>query len=121
MVVLLPFAGCSRKPDNPHVRILLDAQGNALQDKILLTELRDGRLTNALELLEQQMDSSIIIMKGSLSKVGGPNGDAALGTLRSLKAYRETHPRKREAVIPDTDTENEELMRKASRILSELQ
>jgi hypothetical protein len=118
IVVLLLITGCSRKTENPRNRILLDAQGNALQAKVLLTELRGGHLTNALELLEQQIDSSIIIMDGSLLKVAAPERDGALGTLRSLKAYREAHPRERQAVIPETD--NEEMTRKASRILSEL-
>ena len=86
--------------------------------KILLTELRDGHLTNALELLEQRMDSSIIMMDRSLSKASGPERDAALGTLQALKGYRKTHPRQQEAIIPEVDTKW--TSQEASRILSEL-
>jgi len=96
----------------------MGAQSDGLAAKIILTELRDERLTNGLELLEQQMDSAIILIDGSLSKVSSPEREAALGTLRSLKAYRAAHPRQREAAIPDTDTE--EMTRKASGILDEL-
>jgi hypothetical protein len=118
LFVLLALAGCCRKIYNPHSGVLLGAQSDALAAKIVLTELREGRATNALELLEQQIDSSIIMIDCSLSKVSGPEREAALGTLRSLKAYRAARPRQREAVIPDID--NEEMVRKASRILSEL-
>ncbi len=118
LVALALLGGCSRKPDNPYARLVLDSQANALQAQILVTELRDGRLTNAVELLEEQIDSSIIIIDSNLSRVGGQQAEAGVGTLRLLKAYRQTHPRRREAVIGDTN--NEEMMRKAARVLSEL-
>lgn len=124
LFVLLAFAGCSCKSDNPHSAILLRAEADALEAKIVLTELRDGRLTNALELLEMQIDSSIIIVDHSLSKMSDPERNLALGTLRSLKAYREAHPRQREAVIQDADKEDADEMiqgtEKASRVLSDL-
>ena len=130
LFVLVALVGCSRKSDNPHSGInaqsdiLLHAQSDALQAKVVLTELRDGRLTNALELLEMQIDTSVIMIDYSLSKVSGPEREAALGTLRSLKAYREAHPRQREAVIQDADKEDAEAMiqasQEASRILSDL-
>jgi hypothetical protein len=125
LFVLLALAGCSRKSGNPHYDMLLRAQSDALEAKIVLTELRDGRTSNALELLEQQIDISIITIDASLSKVSGPERDTALGTLRSLKAYWATHPRQREAVIPDEMTIEEkasieEMTRKASGILGDL-
>jgi hypothetical protein len=130
LFVVLALAGCSRKSDaphsdvNPHREYLLHAQADALQAKIVLTELRDGHRTNALELLEMQIDTSVIMIDHSLSKVSGPEREAALGTLRVLKAYREAHPRQREAVLQDVDKEDAaELIRaaqEASRILSDL-
>ena len=124
LFVLVALAGCSRKSENPHSDALLRAQSDALQARIVLTELRDGRLTNAMELLEMQMDTSIIMIDHSLSNVSGPEREAALGTLRSLKDYREAHPRQREAGIQDADKEDTEAMiqasQKASRILSDL-
>ena len=71
LLVLLVVIGCSRKAVNQHSRILLGAQSDALAAKIVLSELREGRVTNALELLEQQIDSATIIIDGSLPKVSG--------------------------------------------------
>jgi hypothetical protein len=130
LFVLAALVGCSRESDNPHSGInpqsdiLLHAQSDALQAKIVLTELRDGRLTNSIELLEMQIDTSIIMIDHSLSNVSGAEREAALGTLRSLKAYREAHPRQREAVIHDADKQDAEAVlqasQEASRILSDL-
>jgi hypothetical protein len=127
---LAAIAGCARQSDSPHSSInaqsdiLLHAQSDALQAKIVLTELRDGRSTNALELLEMQIDTSIIMIDHSLTNVSGAERGAALGTLRSLNAYRETHPRQREAVIQDAGKDDAATMIKASqeasRILSDL-
>jgi hypothetical protein len=128
LFVLVVLVGCSRKSDipqrDPQRDILLQAQSDALEAKIVLTELRDGRLTNATELLEMQIDTSVIMIDHSLSKVSGPEREAALGTLRSLKAYREAHPRQREAVIQDADKQDAEALlqasQEASRILRDL-
>ena len=125
LFVLLALAGCSRMTHNRHSDVLLGARADALEAKIVLTELRAGRFTNALELLEAQIDISIIKIDASLAKVTGPEREAALGTLQSLKAYRAAHPRQREAVIPDGMTAEEkarieEMTRKASGILGEV-
>jgi len=131
LFVLVVLAGCSRKPDisqrDPQREqrdILLHAQSDALQAKIVLTELRDGHLTNALELLEMQIDTSVIMIDHSLPSLSASERDEALGTLRLLKAYREAHPRRREAVIQDADKQDTETLvqasQKASRILNDL-
>ena len=130
LCVLLTLVGCSRKADNghsdvnPHRDYLLHAQVDALCAKDVLTELRDGHSTNALEMLEMQIDSSVIIIDHSLTNLSGWERDSALGTLRVLKAYREAHPRKHEAVFQDVDKENAALLiqgaEEASRILSDL-
>lgn len=130
LFMLLALVSCSRKSDNPrsdinpHKDMLLYAQGDALYAKNVLIELRDGHLTNALELLEMQIDTSIIMIDHSLSNVSGAGREQALGTLRSLKAYREAYPRKREAVFQDADKEDAKLTiqatQEASRILGDL-
>ena len=128
LFVLVAFVGCSRKSDisqrDPQRDILLHAQADALEAKIVLTELRDGHPTNALELLEMQIDTSVITIDHSLTNLSGSEREAALGTLQSLKAYREAHPRQREAIIQGADKEDVEAMiqasQKASRILSDL-
>lgn len=110
--------GCSRKATGPHNPVLLGAQSDALAAKIVLTELRDGRLTNALELLEQQIDSSIIAIDSRLAKLPEHDRETAIGVLESLKAYRVAHPRRQEAVIPDV--EYEAMIQKAAQVLSQL-
>jgi len=131
LFVLVALVGCSRKPDSSQRDpqreqrdIVLHAQSDALQAKIALTELRDGHLTNTLELLEMQIDTSVIMIDHFLPSLSAPQRDEALGTLRLLKAYRETHPRQQEAVIQDVDKEDTQAMvqasQKASRILSDL-
>ena len=91
---------------------------------IVLTALRDGHLTNALELLEMQIDTSAITINHSLSRLSGPDRVSALSTLRRFKAYREAHPRQRDAVIPDVGKEDAAALnqgaQEASRILSDL-
>jgi hypothetical protein len=128
--VVLALVGCSCKSEAPHSDrnplsdMLLHAQTEGLEAKIVLNELRDGHVTNALELLEMNIDTSVIMIDHSLSKVSGPEREAALGTLRVLKAYREAHPRQREAVLQDADKADEQVIsrgaQKASRILSDL-
>ena len=122
--VILALVGCSRESANPHSDILLHAQADAVEAKIVLTELRDGHLTNALELLEMRIDTSVIIISHSVSNISGAERGMALGTLRSLKAYRETHPRQQEAVIQDAEKQDAETIiqasQNASRILSDL-
>jgi CheY-like chemotaxis protein len=129
--MLLVLVGCSRKSDGPRSDInlrtsdfLLHAEGDALNAKIVLTELRDGRSTNALELLEMQIDASIVMIDHSLPNVSGAERERALGTLRLLKAYREAHPRQREAVIQGADKQDAEALmqgsQEASHILSGL-
>jgi hypothetical protein len=130
LFVLLALVGCSRRSDNPQSGlnrqrdIVLHAESDALYAKIVLTNLRDGHLTNALELLEMQIDTSIIMIDHSLSNISGAERETDLGTLRSLKTYREAHPRQQEAVFQDADKEDEAAMiqasQKASRILSDL-
>jgi hypothetical protein len=124
LFLLLALAGCSRQPENPQRAMLLRAQADAAEARILLTELREGRVTNAVELLETQMDTAIIQIDRSLAKVSGPERDTALAILRFLKEYRTAHPRQREAVLREVTKEDaEELARgtqEASRILSNL-
>jgi len=138
---MLALVSCSREPANRHSDTLLQAQVDALQGqryrdmllhdeadalyaKTVLTELRDGHPTNALELLELQIDTSVNMIDHSLPKLSGWERDNALSTLRLLKTYREKHPRQQEAVIPDAEKQDTETLNQArenaSRILSDL-
>ncbi len=79
--------------------MLLNAQAGALTARILLDELRAGRLANALELLEQQLDTNVLAMQKFSESAGPSERQPVLGTLRILRDYRRRHPRKTEAVI----------------------
>ena len=77
--------------------LLAKTVADALVDKTLLTEIREGRTTNAIEILEFSIDSSIVQMAHST------NWDAATQqeisqTLSLLKQYRQKYPRKIEAI-----------------------
>jgi hypothetical protein len=77
-----------------------------------------------LELLEMQIDTSVIMIDHSLSKASGPERASALDVLRSLKAYRVAHPRQREAGFQDLSKEEAKALvhasQQASHILSGL-
>ena len=99
--------------------MMLNAQGEALSARILLDELRGGGLANALELLEQQLDTSVLAMQRFSEPAGPSEREAVLGTLRILRDYRRRHPRKTEAVI-EGDVEGLRLAREeAQKILHE--
>jgi len=91
-------------------------QGNALEAEILLTELREGRLTNVLELLEQKLDASVIALNNRLSKADESEKQDILQVLRGLKQYRQAHPRVREAVILD-ECEDAQAMAETDRMI----
>jgi hypothetical protein len=131
LFVLAVLVGCSRTPDisqrNPQREqrdMILHAETDALYAKTVLTALRDGQQTNALELLEMQIDTSVIMIDHSLTNLSGSERESALGTLRIFKAYREAHPRQQEAVLQDADKVDAQALmqasQKASQILSDL-
>ena len=65
-----------------------------------------------------------MMMDRLLPSLAAPEREAALGTLRALKVYREAHPRQQEAVVHDTGGTDVQALRqarqKASQILSDL-
>lgn len=113
---MILITSCSHHAEKSSNHLLIDSQADALEAKILLIELRTGRLTNALELLEEKLDSSIILIADQ-SKL---TDSEVLHTLRAIKDYREKYPRKNEAVIPDTPSTSE-ISEKATSILAEVQ
>lgn len=127
-MVALSLLSCSRESaarygDERYSNMILNTETDALQAKTVLTELREGRRTNALELLEMQIDTSVLMVNQSLTNLSGSDRDAAMSTLRLLTAYREAYPRKQEANLPADKTDAEALIpgrRDASRILNNL-
>jgi hypothetical protein len=82
---------------------LLNAQAEALVARIVLDELRGGRMANALELLEQKIDSCVLIIARLTQKLGTAAPEDVAPTLRVLLDYRQRHPRKREATFEGLD------------------
>lgn len=81
--------------------MLLHAQAEALTARILLDELRAGRIATALELLEQQMDTSVLMIDGFARKAEPTQQASAVESLRVIRQYRSRYPRKPEAVIEE--------------------
>jgi hypothetical protein len=102
--------------------MLSNAQAKALAARILLDELRAGRIETALELLEQSMDTSILMIDGFARKAKPPQQASAAESLRIVRKYRQRHPRKTEAVIDATDDglEKKTTQEKVKRILDEI-
>jgi hypothetical protein len=76
--------------------------GDALVAKTLLTEIRDGRVTNAIETLEFTIDCSIVAMEHT-NNFDAATQEQILHTLRLLKEYRQRYPRKNVAVSNEGD------------------
>ena len=116
--------GCSQRADTVNnTDALLNAESDALEAMTLLTELRAGRVTNVIELLEMEVDSSILLIHGELSQATESERQSALETLDLLKKYRASHLRRREAIIPDTESfadYTSNMMHTASNILNDL-
>ena len=79
--------------------MLLNAQAEALAARIILDELRAGRIEVALELLEQRLDTSVLIVDKFADKVEPAQKTNAVASLRIVRQYRLRYPRKLEAVI----------------------
>ena len=94
---------------------------DALVDKTLLTEIREGRVTNADEMLEFSIDCSIVEMEHS-TNCDPATQQRILETLQLLKQYREKYPRKNEAVIGADDElkQNLKTTQEASEFLDQL-
>jgi hypothetical protein len=101
--------------------MLLNEQGNPLSARILLDELRAGRLPNALELLEQRIDTCVMAISKFAEGGTESERERAAGTLQVLRNYRARYPRKSEATILE-DAESlatlERAREKARRILN---
>jgi hypothetical protein len=89
-------------------RKLLNAQTEAAITQTLLDELRSGRIANALELLEQQLDSSILSVHRFIGEVEPAERTTTIAMLRKFRQYRLRHPRKTEAVF-DSELQKDDL------------
>ena len=99
-VLLVSFAIISCTRDRPQETVeariknqmLLENAGQALVNKILLTEIREGRISNAIESLEFSIDCSVVVL-GQQTNDNPRVEEQILRTLRMLKEYRQKFPR----------------------------
>lgn len=119
VVLLLPIAisscTCDRSKESVDARIknhmLLENAGQALVNKILLSEIREGRISNAIESLEFSIDCSVVVM-GQKTNYNSLNEEQILRTLRMLKEYRQQYPR--QSKTPTTANESDEAARESA-------
>jgi hypothetical protein len=83
----------------PEKAALLAAQAEALVARILLDELRAGRTSNALELLEQQLDTNLLILERQLKNAEEAERSQISAVLKIIQDYRARYPRKNAASI----------------------
>ena len=80
--------------NNPeNARLLLNTEGEALAARILLEELRAGRLDNAVELLEQRIDVSVCAIDRMAKTAQPQEQERTTGALKVLSEYRRRFPR----------------------------
>jgi len=98
---------------------LLDAQTEAAISQTLLDELRSGRIANALELLEQRLDTSVLLIHRFIGEVEPAERTITIGVLRKIRQYRMRHPRKTEAVFDSEAQEDVATHEKVGKLLDE--
>ena len=97
---------------------LLSGEAEALAARVVLDELRAGRLANALELLERSLDTDVLVIDTLGRQLDAAERERAAGTLQVLRDYRERHPRKSEAEFEgDDDLELRRSQQKVREIL----
>ena len=102
----------------------LISEAEVLHARILLDELRAGRIANALELLELRVDVGIMMIHGFSKGAESAELERVAGTLRLIREYRQRYPRKTEAVIEgveETAIDSDQRREKVRSILYESQ
>jgi hypothetical protein len=78
-----------------------DKAASLLADKILLEEIRRGNSSNAIMLLEMDVDSGMTILSNEFTSVNLATKTNVNYTLEALKEYRDKYPLKAGAAIGD--------------------
>jgi hypothetical protein len=95
------------------------SQANAAQGP--LQELRWNHTGRALELLEMSLDGAVLWLHRLTETLSPEDRELALGTLRGIRDYRRSHPRRSEADLSTFDQKvvagGLELQEKARKIL----
>jgi hypothetical protein len=90
---------------------LSETMRELMHDKITLTEIREGRNSNAVESLEFSIDCQVSMLWHQVDGASGSMRDQALQTLKIIKRYREQWPRNPVAdVLASEDLPKEEIL-----------
>jgi hypothetical protein len=94
-IVLL--AGCSAKKQPKDSRQVVSTSTAEIHEAItLLTELREGRISNVIETLEFRLDTRVNILD-DLKEREKATDEEVLPILRTVKSYRSRFPRQLES------------------------
>jgi hypothetical protein len=95
--IVIDKARCNRRTRDV---ILLDQGASAMGDAVVLEEIRENRLSNALELLELSLDTELAVFPITTNNdVDVNTREMLLHQLVVIQKYREKHPRRVEATI----------------------
>jgi hypothetical protein len=120
LALLMVSCASGNRNDQNNLNRVLEKGGDALANKVVLTEIREGQLTNAIEALEFSIDSSVVILGKSLESPS-TNQEQILSILKQIKDYRQKFPRAITASGKDGESQEEiSISRKAEEILREL-
>lgn len=121
------FSSCDRKvvknasANELKEYMLMNEIGDALTDKVLLTEIRQGHITNAINMLEYSVDCSVLALTHS-TNYDLARQQQVRQTLHLLKEYRLKYPREIQTnAITDDETKGVvETAKKAEEILGKV-
>lgn len=92
--------------------IVTQAQNDGLTALIALEEIRQGgSISNVIETLETTVDQAATAAWKTYNSASGDEKDHALYTLKTIKSYRQAHPRIVEATGASEDWEKSKLER----------
>ena len=69
----------------------------------VLEALRANNGASALELLEEQLDNSVLGMDAAAREASSPERERIAGVLQLVRDYRQTHPRRAESDLPNAN------------------
>jgi hypothetical protein len=104
---------------NSHKVILIEKSSEALANQVVLTEIRNGRLSNAIELLEFSLDCSVVYISSSKNQ-NVDDREHIVRCLKVIKEYRQKYPRQ-EGIISGIDhADTMEISKKAASIIKDV-
>ncbi|MGA2747367.1 MAG: hypothetical protein ABSG59_01215 [Verrucomicrobiota bacterium] len=79
--------------------VFSEKAAEVLGNMVILQQLRQNQQSNALELLEMNIDSGMIILEKAPHRLSPTVLENINESIRLLKQYRQTYPRKKESII----------------------